>query len=208
MCDSSLKFNLTASNQLRNLCPDRIDNNLRKKALTNHGSLQQRIQLAQSEVANRQATEATRQGKTVMTFTFATVLFLPLSFLSSLFALDVASFQEVPAWAFYIVFFVSIGISAILGFSVFYWEDIRHFKKEFMTSPANALKQFFKPASTPSTMPKASDSGYNETGRAIKPLRIVSKMEDRGRELINRARGHGRKNDIDDNENSSAVLRG
>jgi len=77
-----------------------------------------------------------------------------------------------------------------------------------MTSPANALKQFFKPASTPSTMPKASDSGNNETGRAIKPLRIVSKMEDRGRELINRARGHGRKNDIDDIENSSAVLRG
>ncbi|KAG5768337.1 hypothetical protein H9Q72_004105 [Fusarium xylarioides] len=57
----------------------------------------------QSEVANRQATEATRQGKTVMTFTFATVLFLPLSFLSSLFALDVASFQEAPAWAFYII---------------------------------------------------------------------------------------------------------
>ncbi|KAK2675010.1 Ankyrin repeat [Fusarium oxysporum f. sp. vasinfectum] len=166
------------------------------------------LSLQQSEVANRQATEATRQGKTVMTFTFATVLFLPLSFLSSLFALDVASFQEAPAWAFYIIFFVSIGISAILGFSVFYWEDIRHFKKEFMTSPANALEQLFKPASNPSTMPKASDSGNNETGRAIKPLRIVSKMEDWGQKLINRARGHGRKNDIDDIENSSAVLRG
>ncbi|TVY68341.1 Ankyrin-3 [Fusarium oxysporum f. sp. cubense] len=166
------------------------------------------LSLQQSEVANRQATEATRQGKTVMTFTFATVLFLPLSFLSSLFALDVASFQEAPAWAFYIIFFVSIGISAILGFSVFYWEDTRHFKKEFMTSPANALEQLFKPASNPLTMPKASDSGNNETGRAIKSLRIVSKMEDWGQKLINRARGHGRKNDIDDIENSSAVLRG
>lgn len=80
------------------------------------------LSLQQSEVANRQATEATKQGKTVMTFTFATVLFvsliekqklasdkthpfnqLPLSFLSSLFALDVASFQQAPAWAFYII---------------------------------------------------------------------------------------------------------
>ncbi|EWG55803.1 hypothetical protein FVEG_13751 [Fusarium verticillioides 7600] len=78
------------------------------------------LSLQQSEVANRQATEATRQGKTVMTFTFANVLFLPLSFLSYLFALDVASFQEAPAWAFYIIFLVSIGISTILGLSVFY----------------------------------------------------------------------------------------
>ncbi|ENH73444.1 hypothetical protein FOC1_g10008932, partial [Fusarium oxysporum f. sp. cubense race 1] len=36
------------------------------------------LSLQQSEVANRQATEATRQGKTVMTFTFATVLFVSL----------------------------------------------------------------------------------------------------------------------------------
>ncbi|CZR43998.1 uncharacterized protein FPRO_13806 [Fusarium proliferatum ET1] len=76
------------------------------------------LSLQQSQVANRQATEATRQGKTVMTFTFATVLFLPLSFLSSLFALDAASFQQAPAWAFYIIFLVSIGISTILGLGV------------------------------------------------------------------------------------------
>ncbi|KAF5962343.1 Het6 heterokaryon incompatibility protein [Fusarium bulbicola] len=81
------------------------------KDLRELDSIAERIQLAinttlslqQSEVANRQATEATRQGKTVMNFTFATVLFLPLSFLSSLFALDVASFQEAPAWAFYVI---------------------------------------------------------------------------------------------------------
>ncbi|KAL5591313.1 hypothetical protein FOVSG1_010202 [Fusarium oxysporum f. sp. vasinfectum] len=47
------------------------------KDLQELDSVAERIQSA-SDVANRQATEATRQGKTVMTFTFATVLFVSL----------------------------------------------------------------------------------------------------------------------------------
>ncbi|KAM5363840.1 hypothetical protein ACJZ2D_011816 [Fusarium nematophilum] len=58
------------------------------------------LSLQQSEIANLQASLATEQGKILMVFTFNTLLFLPLSFLSSLFALDVASFEQAPGWAF------------------------------------------------------------------------------------------------------------
>ncbi|KAJ4217210.1 hypothetical protein NW759_009157 [Fusarium solani] len=53
--------------------------------------------------AVEQGEEAKRQGKTLMVFTVVTILFLPLSFLSSLFALDVASFQQAPGWAFAVI---------------------------------------------------------------------------------------------------------
>ncbi|KAF5614061.1 1-alkyl-2-acetylglycerophosphocholine esterase [Fusarium sp. NRRL 25303] len=82
------------------------------------------LSLQQSEIANFQATLATTQGKTIMAFTFATVLFLPLSFLSSLFALDVASFQEAPAWAFYVIFLVSAAISLFLAYMAYHWERL------------------------------------------------------------------------------------
>ncbi|KAF4436098.1 ankyrin unc44 [Fusarium acutatum] len=93
----------------------------------------ERIQLAvnatlclqQNEIANFQATLATTQGKTVMAFTFATVLFLPLSFLSSLFALDVASFQKAPAWVFYVILLVSAAISLFLAFAAYHWEQLK-----------------------------------------------------------------------------------
>ncbi|KAM0290518.1 hypothetical protein ACHAO9_004876 [Fusarium lateritium] len=81
------------------------------------------LSLQQSEIANFQATLATTQGKTVMAFTFATVLFLPLSFLSSLFALDVASFQEAPAWAFYVI--LSGAVSLFLAFAAYHWEQLK-----------------------------------------------------------------------------------
>ncbi|KAI2472581.1 hypothetical protein F4781DRAFT_343816 [Annulohypoxylon bovei var. microspora] len=82
--------------------------------LTEMESLASRIQTAvdstlsllQSEIANFQAEESVRQGKEsarqgniLMVFTLITIVFLPLSFLSSLFALDVESFLKAPAWA-------------------------------------------------------------------------------------------------------------
>ncbi|KAI1066726.1 hypothetical protein LB506_012110 [Fusarium annulatum] len=144
------------------------------------------LSLQQSDLANRQATEATEQGKTVMTFTFATVIFLPLSFLSSLFALDVASFQEAPAWAFY-----TIWSSAV------YWENIMHFKDQFMANPTHAIKELFRSTSTPSTIPTSSDSGDNETGGATKHRRIISKIKDRSQVLTKRFKWRKKENDID-----------
>lgn len=81
------------------------------------------LSLQQSEIANRSAIESVQQGKFLMVFTFATLLFvspiysglrsgmsvtnsitkLPLSFLSSLFALDVSSFLQTPDWAFVVL---------------------------------------------------------------------------------------------------------
>ncbi|KAK1542136.1 hypothetical protein CPAR01_05523 [Colletotrichum paranaense] len=68
------------------------------------------ISLQQNEIANYQAKLAGDQGKILMVFTFATLLFtdqlvkLPLSFLSSLFALDVSSFLQTPTWAYLVIF--------------------------------------------------------------------------------------------------------
>ncbi|KAF4462854.1 ankyrin unc44 [Fusarium albosuccineum] len=113
-----------------------------------------RIQSAQSEIANfqaalaaKQASLATDQGKILMAFTFATLLFLPLSFLSSLFALDVNSFQQTPGWAFAVIFLVAATTCIILVFLAIHWNVMipklgahvsNVFKKSTKTSP-NAL---------------------------------------------------------------------
>ncbi|KAJ4243835.1 hypothetical protein NW762_014713 [Fusarium torreyae] len=88
------------------------------------------LTLEHSQVANfqailsvKQAEESNKQGKTLMVFTVMTVLFLPLSFLSSLFALDVASFQRTPYWTF-IVIFVASFIIAAPAYSVLDWREI------------------------------------------------------------------------------------
>ncbi|KAK1496695.1 hypothetical protein CCUS01_13274 [Colletotrichum cuscutae] len=83
------------------------------------------LSLQQSKIANRNAVLSIQHGKVLMIFTFATLLFLPLSFLSSLFALDVSSFLQTPNWAFSVLFLVSIAISIAVGFVAFYAEDIR-----------------------------------------------------------------------------------
>ncbi|KAK1523984.1 uncharacterized protein CCOS01_09071 [Colletotrichum costaricense] len=77
------------------------------------GSLQTTIQLHESEIANcqamignRQAVEATAQGNRIMVFTYVTVGFVPLSFLTSLFALDVESFMRAPWWSLVVIFVV------------------------------------------------------------------------------------------------------
>ncbi|KAF4956366.1 hypothetical protein FGADI_3943 [Fusarium gaditjirri] len=68
-----------------------------------------------TEDANAQTKLATEQGKVLMVFTFATLLFLPLSFLSSLFALDAESFLQTPEWVFIVIFVVSITVSLFIG---------------------------------------------------------------------------------------------
>ncbi|KAF4983473.1 hypothetical protein FDECE_17297, partial [Fusarium decemcellulare] len=59
------------------------------------------LSLEESEIANLQAMEGIRQGNLLMAFTVATVV--PLSFVTSLFALDVASFLSSPHWAYWII---------------------------------------------------------------------------------------------------------
>ncbi|KAF0330608.1 hypothetical protein GQ607_002012 [Colletotrichum asianum] len=66
------------------------------------------ITIYESEIGNLQAKEAAEQGKRKMVFTLVTVFFLPLSFLSSLFALDVNSFLEAPWWSLVVIFVVPL----------------------------------------------------------------------------------------------------
>ncbi|KAI3551249.1 hypothetical protein CSPX01_01166 [Colletotrichum filicis] len=72
------------------------------------GSLQTTLQLHESEVANYQAGEATAQGNRIMVFTYVTVGFVPLSFLTSLFALDVETFLKTPWWCLVVIFVVPV----------------------------------------------------------------------------------------------------
>ncbi|KAI1417262.1 hypothetical protein F5Y13DRAFT_185336 [Hypoxylon sp. FL1857] len=72
-----------------------------------------KLSLLQSEMANVQSEEAVRQGKVMMAFTIITIVFSPMSFLTSLFALDVGSFLEAPNWAFGVIFGTSSAFVAV-----------------------------------------------------------------------------------------------
>ncbi|KAK1522972.1 hypothetical protein CPAR01_14515 [Colletotrichum paranaense] len=74
---------------------------LDKLAKKTEDALNTTITILESETAND-------QGKRVMVFTLVTVFFLPLSFLSSLFALDVNNFLEAPWWSLVIIFVVPL----------------------------------------------------------------------------------------------------
>ncbi|KAI8266742.1 hypothetical protein K4K58_009250 [Colletotrichum sp. SAR11_239] len=62
-------------------------------------SVAERVHAAVGVLLSSRAELAIQQGRVLMVFTVVTTLFLPLSFLTSLFALDVASFQQAPPWA-------------------------------------------------------------------------------------------------------------
>ncbi|KAI0895375.1 hypothetical protein F4806DRAFT_469061 [Annulohypoxylon nitens] len=76
------------------------------------------ISIMEATISRKQADENARQGKILMAFTIVTVVFTPLSFLTSLFALNVTVFQRnsqgeieyEPGWIFPIIFCVSAGI--------------------------------------------------------------------------------------------------
>ncbi|KAI2609523.1 uncharacterized protein GGS25DRAFT_219473 [Hypoxylon fragiforme] len=70
-----------------------------------------------------------------MTFTVSTIIFLPLSFLSSLFALDVASFQQAPPWALLTIFLVSFAISVPLASCVIWWEQLVEYRQRQRERP-------------------------------------------------------------------------
>ncbi|KAH9226173.1 hypothetical protein K456DRAFT_1147298 [Colletotrichum gloeosporioides 23] len=68
-----------------------------------------------------------------MVFTVVTILFLPLSFLTSLFALDVASFLQAPPWALGVIFSVSFGLFVPMVIAAFTWKRSKEFVREKIT---------------------------------------------------------------------------
>ncbi|KAK1847433.1 hypothetical protein CCHR01_09959 [Colletotrichum chrysophilum] len=98
------------------------------------------LSLHQSEVANLQAKLsvehaelATKQGRVLMVFTVVTILFLPMSFLTSLFALDVASFEQAPAWALIVIFSVSIGLFIPAVLFAFAWDQSKQVTSKLLS---------------------------------------------------------------------------
>ncbi|CAG9975227.1 unnamed protein product [Clonostachys byssicola] len=77
-------------------------------------SISETLTLEQSEIANLQATLSVKQGKTLMTFTIVTIVFLPLSFLASFFAMDFGAFQNSAWWAKLVVFVVTFVFLSVL----------------------------------------------------------------------------------------------
>ncbi|KAH0565988.1 hypothetical protein GP486_000615 [Trichoglossum hirsutum] len=68
---------------------------------------QKQANILEAVSGRKQAEDTARQGNTIMVFTIVTIIFLPMSFLASLFALDVTSFPHradnlvyTPGWIF------------------------------------------------------------------------------------------------------------
>ncbi|XDG03915.1 hypothetical protein ABKA04_003530 [Annulohypoxylon sp. FPYF3050] len=80
-----------------------------------HSAVDTILALEQNDTANAQAEEGIRQGRTLMTFTVITIVFLPLSFLSSLFALDYEASQKTPSRVYGIIIGVAFGVSVALA---------------------------------------------------------------------------------------------
>ncbi|KAL1875215.1 hypothetical protein Daus18300_003286 [Diaporthe australafricana] len=88
---------------------------------------------------------------------------LPLSFLSSLFALDVASFQQAPAWAFAVIFSVSIAIFIPLTGAAMYSERVAGFTSK--------LFEFVRDSSRIEGKDDESDLSTKESSRNIRSNR-------------------------------------
>ncbi|KAJ5691595.1 Mg2+ transporter protein CorA-like/Zinc transport protein ZntB [Penicillium malachiteum] len=79
---------------------------------------QQQASIKESEFGRLQANDSARQSNTVMVFTLVTIVFLPLSFLSSLFALNITDFPhksgsvEYDGWWIFPILF---GVSAVIS---------------------------------------------------------------------------------------------
>lgn len=71
---------------------DRMD----KQAENSYNSVRDLLDLKQNYAISMQAADTARQGRTLMVFTVVTVIFLPLSFLTAFFALDIRDFPHDP----------------------------------------------------------------------------------------------------------------
>ncbi|KAK6332499.1 hypothetical protein TWF730_004165 [Orbilia blumenaviensis] len=78
--------------------------------------------------SRRSSAEAAKQGRTVLVFTVVTIIFLPLTFLSSLFALNISVFPHnsegelsyTPGWIFPILFGFTFAIAIPLVILAFF----------------------------------------------------------------------------------------
>ncbi|KAF7523488.1 hypothetical protein G7054_g11743 [Neopestalotiopsis clavispora] len=107
-----------------------------QRNLKDHLDLRQRdANLNEAAYARQAADDTTRQSRTIMVFTVVTIFFLPISFLSSLFALDIDIFPHnddgdlkySPGWAFSWLFGMTIAVSLPLVLLAFYVNEVASF---------------------------------------------------------------------------------
>ncbi|OTB03638.1 hypothetical protein M426DRAFT_173923 [Hypoxylon sp. CI-4A] len=97
-------------------------------ATTVQKSVNDGINSIEAILSRKQAVDNARQGKVLMAFTIVTVIFTPLSFLTSFFALNITVFQHnsqgnieyEPGWIFPILFCVSAGVIGPVMIYVFF----------------------------------------------------------------------------------------
>ncbi|KAL1871121.1 hypothetical protein Daus18300_004866 [Diaporthe australafricana] len=83
--------------------------------------------LSEAIWARKASEDTTRQGRTIMVFTVTTIIFLPITFLASLLAIDITSFPHndagnlsySPQWAFSRLFGITLAVSLPLIFLAF-----------------------------------------------------------------------------------------
>ncbi|KAI9746377.1 MAG: hypothetical protein M1818_000090 [Claussenomyces sp. TS43310] len=167
------------------------------------------LDLDQNEANISEAQQTTQQGRTLMFFTVVTIVFLPMSFLASLFALDVTSFPHdqknllyEPGWIFPIIFGVSAVISLpliVLAInanasmdllkSIQDWNSRMAYFKRADATPAITVNMFCEPDS--------SDSPATATAKSSLPsLDILS--NDTAQHSRNLLRLYSRKQSVND----------
>ncbi|KAL3595568.1 hypothetical protein FPOAC2_09911 [Fusarium poae] len=83
-------------------------------------ALQTTLSLQDSQIANLQAEESAQQGRILFVFTLFTVVFVPLSFFTSLFALNVDDFLSAPPWALIVIFTAPLPLLGLAALYVYY----------------------------------------------------------------------------------------
>ncbi|KAL2001346.1 hypothetical protein VTN02DRAFT_1863 [Thermoascus thermophilus] len=105
---------------------------------------QKQASLREAEFGRQQAQNTAKQSNTVMVFTVVTIVFLPLSFLASLFALNVSEFphesgsvQYKAWWIFPIIFGTSAAVSIPFIYVAFNVNSIINLYRNWKKQPSN-----------------------------------------------------------------------
>ncbi|KIW11826.1 hypothetical protein PV08_09099 [Exophiala spinifera] len=117
---------------------DKAASRIQESILDVMGLEQNEASINEAVSSRNQAQETIEQGRTLMVFTVITIIFLPLSFLASLFALDITDFPRAspsgkftPGWVYPKLFGITGGITVIAILIAFsrpllrFWSTVR-----------------------------------------------------------------------------------
>ncbi|KAI1822727.1 hypothetical protein F4861DRAFT_373459 [Xylaria intraflava] len=107
---------------------------------------QKHANLSEAISARTSSENTARQGRTILVFTVVTIIFLPITFLSSLFALNITSFPHdtagnlsySPQWAYSRLFGITVAVSVPLITLAFFMNHIVGFVSSFLVRIANS----------------------------------------------------------------------